>query len=156
MVRLTSLLPKVPGDYSRIVVWIHLLSKGNELSHLSQGINALVNDSLVGMSECSASRPIDSYPCLLSSTHLGRLCYWISLVLVRLSLSSMSGYYFIHQCCFKYLIHTLVTSPSYNVDGQYTAPLLLFSFLIGLSCCQSFRLCSENRSLSCNLTFLQL
>lgn len=26
------------------------------------------------------------------------------------------------------------THPSYNTDGQYTAPVLLFSFLIGLQC----------------------
>ena len=29
-----------------------------------------------------------------------------------------------------------VTAPSYNSGGQYTAPILLFSFLIGLVCCK--------------------
>jgi len=129
----------------------------NELSHhLFQGVDALVNDSLIGMSKNLASRPTDPYPCLLSSTYLGCLCNWITLVLVRLSLSSMSGFISIHQYRLKYLINALVTSPSYNIDGQYTAPLLLFSFLIGLSCCRPLHLCSEDSSLCCDLTFLQL
>jgi len=46
---------------------------------------------------------------------------------------------FVHEYYFEFLIDALVTSPSYNINGQYTAPLLLFSFLIGSSCCQSFR-----------------
>lgn len=28
-----------------------------------------------------------------------------------------------------------VTDPSYNSSGQYTAPVVLFAFLIGLQCC---------------------
>ena len=28
------------------------------------------------------------------------------------------------------------THPAYNADGQYTAPVLLFAFLIGLQCCE--------------------
>ncbi|KAF9452389.1 integral to plasma membrane protein [Macrolepiota fuliginosa MF-IS2] len=36
---------------------------------------------------------------------------------------------------FAYIyIRGKVTAPSYNSDGQYTAPLLLFSFLIGVQC----------------------
>jgi hypothetical protein len=33
---------------------------------------------------------------------------------------------------------TIVTAPSYNTGGQYTAPILLFSFLIGLVCCMAY------------------
>ena len=29
----------------------------------------------------------------------------------------------------------LVTHPDYNADGQYTAPVVLFAFLIGLQSC---------------------
>lgn len=36
---------------------------------------------------------------------------------------------------FRDLLLFLVTAPSYNVDGSYTAPLLLFSFFIGMVCC---------------------
>ncbi len=32
----------------------------------------------------------------------------------------------------------LATHPDYNVDGQYTAPVILFAFLIGLQCCTYF------------------
>jgi hypothetical protein len=35
------------------------------------------------------------------------------------------------------LSSTTVTHPSYNANGQYTAPVLLFAFLIGLLCCKS-------------------
>ncbi|KXN90606.1 Protein PNS1 [Leucoagaricus sp. SymC.cos] len=63
-----------------------------------RGIDALVNDSLVGMT-------------------LTWGAYAIGL------LSSLFAY-----------IYLRVTAPSYNVDGQYTAPLLLFAFLIGLMC----------------------
>lgn len=31
-----------------------------------------------------------------------------------------------------------VTDPAYNASGQYTAPVLLFAFLIGLQCCVLF------------------
>ncbi|KAJ8696215.1 pH nine-sensitive protein 1 [Pleurotus ostreatus] len=31
-------------------------------------------------------------------------------------------------------IYLRYTAPSYNADGQYTAPIVLFSFLIGLQC----------------------
>ena len=48
MVRLTSLLPKVPGDYSRIVVWIHLLSKGMNF-HIS--LKALTRLSMTPLLE---------------------------------------------------------------------------------------------------------
>jgi len=30
-----------------------------------------------------------------------------------------------------------VTAPTYNGDGQYTAPVVLFAFLIGSMCCKS-------------------
>ncbi|KAJ3570358.1 hypothetical protein NP233_g4447 [Leucocoprinus birnbaumii] len=63
-----------------------------------RGIDALVNDSLVGMT-------------------LTWGAYAIGL------LSSLFAY-----------IYLRITSPSYNADGQYTAPLLLFAFLIGISC----------------------
>lgn len=63
-----------------------------------RGIDALVNDSLVGMT-------------------LTWGAYVIGL------LSSLFAYLYLR-----------FTSPSYNADGQYTAPLLLFSFLVGLQC----------------------
>ncbi|KAI0949301.1 hypothetical protein AcW1_008955 [Taiwanofungus camphoratus] len=45
------------------------------------------------------------------------------------------GAYAIGLMCslFAYL-YLRYTHPSYNVDGQYTAPVLLFAFLIGLQC----------------------
>jgi hypothetical protein len=30
-----------------------------------------------------------------------------------------------------------VTAPSYNAEGQYTAPVILFAFLIGMQCCEA-------------------
>ncbi|EJD03315.1 DUF580-domain-containing protein [Fomitiporia mediterranea MF3/22] len=63
-----------------------------------RGIDALVNDSLVGMT-----------------------LTW--------------GAYVVGMCAslFAYL-YLRFTHPSYNTDGQYTAPVLLFAFLIGLQC----------------------
>ncbi|KAF8070149.1 plasma-membrane choline transporter-domain-containing protein [Lyophyllum atratum] len=63
-----------------------------------RGIDALVNDSLVGM----------------TMTWGG---YIIGL------LSSLFAYLYLR-----------FTAPSYNADGSYTAPVLLFAFLIGLQC----------------------
>ncbi|KAI0769458.1 DUF580-domain-containing protein [Trametes elegans] len=63
-----------------------------------RGIDALVNDSLVGMT-------------------LTWGAYAIGL------LSSLFAYLYLRY-----------THPSYNTDGQYTAPVLLFAFLIGLQC----------------------
>ncbi|EJF65249.1 hypothetical protein DICSQDRAFT_159440 [Dichomitus squalens LYAD-421 SS1] len=61
-----------------------------------RGIDALVNDSLVGMT-------------LTWGAYVtGLLC-------------SLFGYLYLRY-----------THPSYNADGQYTAPVLLFAFLIGL------------------------
>lgn len=45
-----------------------------------------------------------------------------------------------------YSHHFPVTDPSYNTEGQYTAPVLLFAFLIGLQCCKelsAFYRCSR-------------
>ncbi|EGO00195.1 hypothetical protein SERLA73DRAFT_89090 [Serpula lacrymans var. lacrymans S7.3] len=58
--------------------------------------------------------------------------------LVNDSLISMTltwGAYAIGLLCslFAYL-YLRFTHPSYNADGQYTAPVLLFAFLIGISC----------------------
>ncbi|KAF8798723.1 integral to plasma membrane protein [Phlegmacium glaucopus] len=63
-----------------------------------RGIDALINDSLVGMTM------------MWGSYAIGLLC-----------------------SLFAYL-YTRFTAPSYNTGGQYTAPILLFSFLIGLVC----------------------
>jgi len=63
-----------------------------------RGIDALVNDSLVGMTLTWGAYAI------------GLLC-------------SLFAYLFLR-----------FTAPSYNASGQYTAPILLFSFLIGLVC----------------------
>ncbi|KAF8908749.1 plasma-membrane choline transporter-domain-containing protein [Mucidula mucida] len=63
-----------------------------------RGIDALVNDSLVGMTLTWGAYAI------------GLLCSLFAYLYLRF------------------------TSPSYNLDGQYTAPMLLFAFLIGLQC----------------------
>ncbi|OBZ70731.1 Protein PNS1 [Grifola frondosa] len=63
-----------------------------------RGIDAIVNDSLVGMTLTWGAYCI------------GLLC-------------SLFGYLYLR-----------LTHPSYNIDGQYTAPVLLFAFLIGLQC----------------------
>jgi hypothetical protein len=63
-----------------------------------RGIDALVNDSLVGMTMTWGAYIV------------GLLCSLFAYLYLRL------------------------TSPSYNTDGQYTAPILLFGFLIGLQC----------------------
>jgi len=63
-----------------------------------RGIDALVNDSLVGMTLTWGAYAI------------GLLC-------------SLFAYLYLRY-----------THPSYNADGQYTAPVLLFAFLIGLQC----------------------
>jgi len=46
------------------------------------------------------------------------------------SFISTEDFSFAHMIC-------SVTAPSYNADGQYTAPMLLFSFFIGLVCSMS-------------------
>ncbi|EPS94136.1 hypothetical protein FOMPIDRAFT_1153435 [Fomitopsis schrenkii] len=63
-----------------------------------RGVDALVNDSLVGMTLTWGAYAV------------GMLC-------------SLFAYLYLRY-----------THPSYNTDGQYTAPVLLFSFLIGLQC----------------------
>lgn len=63
-----------------------------------RGIDALINDSLVGM----------------TMTWGG---YAVGL------LSSLFAYLYLR-----------ITAPPYNADGSYTAPLVLFAFLIGLQC----------------------
>ncbi|ESK97172.1 integral to plasma membrane protein [Moniliophthora roreri MCA 2997] len=63
-----------------------------------RGIDALVNDSLVGMTMTWGA-------------------YIVGL------LSSLFAYLYLR-----------ITNPSYNTDGQYTAPVILFAFLIGLTC----------------------
>ncbi|RDB16947.1 Protein PNS1 [Hypsizygus marmoreus] len=63
-----------------------------------RGIDALINDSLVGMTMTWGA-------------------YVVGL------LSSLFAYLYLR-----------ITAPSYNADGDYTAPILLFAFLIGLQC----------------------
>ncbi|KAG8949783.1 putative choline transporter, neither null mutation nor overexpression affects choline transport [Tulasnella sp. 424] len=63
-----------------------------------RGIDALINDSLVGI-----------------TLNFGGYIVGI--------LSALFGYIYLRS-----------TKPSYNSDGQYTAPVLLFAFLIGLQC----------------------
>ncbi|KAG2106502.1 plasma-membrane choline transporter-domain-containing protein [Suillus cothurnatus] len=65
---------------------------------MDRGIDALVNDSLVGMTLTWGAYVI------------GLLC-------------SLFGYLYLR-----------LTHPAYNADGQYTAPVVLFAFLIGLQC----------------------
>ncbi|KNZ80543.1 Protein PNS1 [Termitomyces sp. J132] len=64
-----------------------------------RGIDALVNDSLVGMTLTWGAYAV------------GIICSLFAYLYLRF------------------------TSPSYNVDGSYTAPVLLFAFLIGTLCC---------------------
>jgi len=66
-----------------------------------RGIDALVNDSLVGMT------------LMWGSYAVGLLC-------------SLFGYLYLR-----------FTAPVYNAGGQYTAPVMLFSFVVGLVCCQT-------------------
>ncbi|KAF8973281.1 plasma-membrane choline transporter-domain-containing protein [Flammula alnicola] len=63
-----------------------------------RGIDALVNDSLVGMT------------LMWGAYAIGLMC-------------SLFGYLYLR-----------FTAPSYNSSGQYTAPVILFSFFIGLVC----------------------
>ncbi|KIJ18726.1 hypothetical protein PAXINDRAFT_167282 [Paxillus involutus ATCC 200175] len=63
-----------------------------------RGIDALVNDSLVGTT------------LMFGAYVTGLLC-------------SLFGYLYLR-----------ITNPAYNANGQYTAPVLLFAFLIGLQC----------------------
>jgi len=63
-----------------------------------RGIDAIINDSLVGMT-------------------LTWGAYAVGM------LSSLFGYLYLR-----------ITDPSYNSSGQYTAPVILFAFLIGLMC----------------------
>jgi len=63
-----------------------------------RGIDALVNDSLVGMTM------------MWGAYAIGLLCLLFSYLYLRF------------------------TAPSYNDDGQYTAPMLLFAFVIGYFC----------------------
>jgi hypothetical protein len=77
-----------------------------------RGIDALVNDSLVGMTMTWGAYIV------------GLLCSLFAYLYLRL------------------------TSPSYNTDGQYTAPILLFGFLIGLQCCKEFKLLLIARDLT--------
>jgi len=71
----------------------------------------------------------------LTSIDVGLLCYRTTMLLVCISLHPM--------CVLLSCVilgrsqETSVTAPSYNTGGQYTAPILLFSFLIGLVCCKS-------------------
>ncbi|KAG1799715.1 plasma-membrane choline transporter-domain-containing protein [Suillus plorans] len=65
---------------------------------MDRGIDALVNDSLVGMTLTWGAYAI------------GLLC-------------SLFGYLYLR-----------LTDPAYNADGQYTAPVVLFGFIIGLQC----------------------
>lgn len=65
---------------------------------MDRGIDALVNDSLVGMTLTWGAYTI------------GLLC-------------SLFGYLYLR-----------LTHPAYNADGQYTAPVVLFAFFIGLQC----------------------
>ncbi|KAF8200821.1 plasma-membrane choline transporter-domain-containing protein [Pholiota molesta] len=66
-----------------------------------RGIDALVNDSLVGMT------------LMWGAYVVGILC-------------SLFGYLYLR-----------FTAPSYNSAGQYTAPIILFSFFIGMVCCMT-------------------
>lgn len=64
-------------------------------------------------------------------------------------LCSLFGYLYL-RCKRFYLTFSLtiycllsVTAPAYNTSGQYTAPVILFSFFIGLVCCKNYFRCSR-------------
>lgn len=59
-------------------------------------------------------------------------------------ISSLFAYVYLRRMCY-FIFHLesfyhvfLVTAPSFNSSGQYTAPVLLFAFLIGAQCCKSW------------------
>jgi hypothetical protein len=83
-----------------------------------RGIDALVNDQLVSMS-------MSHFPSYCHSI----LCYDVALTW---------GAYAVGLLCslFGYL-YLRYTHPDYNANGQYTAPVVLFAFLIGLQCCMA-------------------
>ncbi|KAF8658257.1 hypothetical protein AX16_002033 [Volvariella volvacea WC 439] len=66
-----------------------------------RGIDALINDSLVGMT-------------MTWGAYLAGC------------LSSLFAYLYLR-----------ITAPSYNANGQYTVPVVLFAFLIGIMCCST-------------------
>jgi Plasma-membrane choline transporter len=84
------------------------------------GIDVLVNDSLIGMT------------LLWGAYAVGMLC-------------SLFGYIYL-RCkhfpfMFSHILQSVIdTHPSYNSDGQYTAPVILFAFLIGIQCCTIYLL----------------
>ena len=104
-----------------------------------RGIDALVNDSLVGMS-ASILVPFPELYCPNVSPPIALMwgAYTIGL------LSSLFAYLYLrskHPPDIVLLVKAnfiiAVSGPSFNTDGQYTAPLLLFSFFIGMVCCNT-------------------
>jgi len=104
---------------------------------MDRGIDALINDSLVGMSEyCCPFAFLRGVLTLMRQRLLGgpislaffRPCSRISTFAVSPTIR--------HVRLSLLKAWSLVTHPLYNSDGQYTAPVLLFAFLIGLQCCQ--------------------
>jgi hypothetical protein len=85
------------------------------------GIDALVNDSLVGMSK-----------------HFRRSVFGWGYEYVPYKALTWGAYIVgLLSSLFAYL-YLRLTHPSYNTSGQYTAPTILFAFVIGLQFCGYF------------------
>ena len=78
----------------------------------------------------------------LCSIDVGLLCYRTTMLLVWISLPSMCVLFncSVLDCSQE----ATVTAPSYNTSGQYNAPIILFSFLIGLVCCKKFTILNQD------------
>ncbi|KAJ7901833.1 plasma-membrane choline transporter-domain-containing protein [Mycena olivaceomarginata] len=83
---------------------------------VDRGVSAVVNDSLVGMTLTWGAYAVGLLSSLVRVPVLAPYVH-------TLSVSSA-----------PFTDPNAVTAPSYNADGNYTAPVVLFAFLIGLQC----------------------
>lgn len=99
----------------------------------NRGIDALINDSLVGMSTFSlCSGKFVDIDCV--SNDLGRIYRWPFILVTWISIPALYAYHFTFSQNNSHI--RAVTHPAYNADGQYTPAIILFSFLIGLTSCK--------------------
>lgn len=78
---------------------------------------------------------------ILASIFVGLLCHRPTMLLVWIPLPSMCV---LLNCVFLDCSQeATVTAPSYNTNGQYNAPILLFSFVIGFVCCKKLTIQNE-------------
>jgi hypothetical protein len=90
-----------------------------------------VNDSLVGMSECFSQLLFHGAPETVAAVQwgayaVGALCALFAYIYLRCKL--------LRAGLCPVPDSPSDTHPAYNVDGHYTAPVVLFAFLIGASC----------------------